>query len=461
MAYDRFDSRGGDRGRWQDDDHHERSYRGSGGGRDDRGFFERARDEVSSWFGDEDSGHRRMDDDRSSGRDNMNWGRSGSRESERGRFERDERQRYGSHQDRGMFGSGGESWGRDRDEHPYGRSQQRGGMFSHDEDRGRGMSRGDRDRGGMSWRDDGPEHGRSSFASRDHGRDDEQRSRISWSPADRPMSGDRDRYEGRSMRGGSGRDDGYRPMTGDYGRGGGGEGRQRSYRSGMGGQDFGRSMYGRQDFSQDQDSDRQYGRTYNYGGWGDRDSQQQSQRGSGSGDDHYSQWRQRQIQELDRDYDDYRREHQSKFENEFSGWRQQRQTKRQMLQSIREHMEVADQNGEHIGTVDCVKGDRIILTKSDPAAGGVHRSFSCSLLDRVEDRVYLTGTAATIRNQLHEEREDRGRDERGGGIFGGLFGGGRSDEDRRDDRSTTSNRPDSEGPHVLDRSFSGTYDDKK
>ena len=137
-----------------------------------------------------------------------------------------------------------------------------------------------------------------------------------------------------------------------------------------------------------------------------------------------------------------------------------------MLQSIREHREVVDENGEHIGTVDKVHGDTVILTRNDPSAGGVHRSFGCSLLSRVEDKVYLSGSAATIRHQLHEERDDnrgRGGSSAGGGIFGGLFGGGRSDEDRKDERpaSTSTNQPQGEGPHVLDRSFSGTYDDDK
>jgi hypothetical protein len=194
-----------------------------------------------------------------------------------------------------------------------------------------------------------------------------------------------------------------------------------------------------------------------------------SRMGGGHHDEHYSSWRQRQIDELDRDYDEYRNEHRSKFENEFSGWRQQRQTKRQMLQSIREHFEVVDQNGERIGTVDKVRGDTIILTKNDPEAGGVHRSFSCSLLERVEgDRVYLSGSKDSIRNQLREERSDEDRSRGGGGILGGLFGGSRDDDDRRRDEGSDSTSMQSsqsgqsgEGPHILDRSFSGTYDDNK
>ncbi|MBO0749794.1 MAG: DUF2171 domain-containing protein [Porphyrobacter sp.] len=36
--------------------------------------------------------------------------------------------------------------------------------------------------------------------------------------------------------------------------------------------------------------------------------------------------------------------------------------------AIKEHMEVIGADGVHVGTVDCVRGDRIVLTKSDSAA---------------------------------------------------------------------------------------------
>ena len=89
--------------------------------------------------------------------------------------------------------------------------------------------------------------------------------------------------------------------------------------------------------------------------------------GSASGlhDPHYGEWRRRQIDALDRDYDEYRRENQSRFENEFSDWRTTRQGKRQLLGNVREHMTVVGSDDEQIGTVDCVRGDQIILTKGD------------------------------------------------------------------------------------------------
>ena len=111
-------------------------------------------------------------------------------------------------------------------------------------------------------------------------------------------------------------------------------------------------------------------------------------------DPHYHSWRDRHMSELDRDYDDYRRENQSRFESDFGSWRERRQQKRGLLGQIREHMEVVGNDDEHVGTVDKVAGDRIILTKSDPESGGAHHSLSCSDIDRVEgDRVILDCSA--------------------------------------------------------------------
>jgi Uncharacterized protein conserved in bacteria len=147
---------------------------------------------------------------------------------------------------------------------------------------------------------------------------------------------------------------------------------------------------------------------------------------------HYEEWRRRQMEGLDRDYGEYRRERQSKFEDDFGGWRQRRQSKRQMLRDIREHMEVSGSDGEHVGTVDRVAGDRIILTRSDPQSGGVHHSLSCSDVDRVEgDRVILECSADKARERWRDESRSRA-----------LF--------EREDQGSA-------GPHALDRSFSGTY----
>jgi hypothetical protein len=156
-------------------------------------------------------------------------------------------------------------------------------------------------------------------------------------------------------------------------------------------------------------------------------------RGGHLHDPHYSEWRQRQIQEIDRDYDEYRREHQSKFESEFGNWRSKRQGQRQMVGKAQEQMEVVGSDGSHVGTVDKVRGDRIILAKSDPNAGGAHHSVPCSWVETVEGKVTLNRTAEQAMNEWRDEERSRA-----------LF-----------------EKPDqgSEGPHVLNRSFSGTYRD--
>ncbi len=151
----------------------------------------------------------------------------------------------------------------------------------------------------------------------------------------------------------------------------------------------------------------------------------------GRHDSDYSQWRSRQIEELDRDYDEFRRENQSRFDSEFSTWRGQRQNKRQMLGNVAEHMEVVGSDGEMIGKVDHVRTDRIILTKID-SPDGRHHSISCTKIDRVEDgKVFLDKTADEARREFSDDTRNRA-----------LF--------ERDDQGE-------DGPHMLNRSFSGTY----
>ena len=149
-------------------------------------------------------------------------------------------------------------------------------------------------------------------------------------------------------------------------------------------------------------------------------------------DRHYSEWRQRQIDALDRDYEDYRRENQSKFDQEVHGWREKRQSQRHHLGRVKEHMEVVGSDGQHVGTVDKVRGDRIILTKSDPNAGGHHHSIPIAWIDAVDEKVTINKTAEEAQRQWRDEETSRA-----------LF--------EREDQG-------SEGPHALDRSFSGTYD---
>ena len=149
-------------------------------------------------------------------------------------------------------------------------------------------------------------------------------------------------------------------------------------------------------------------------------------------DPHYHSWRQRQLDELDRDYEEFRREHQARFEDEFGSWRERRMQKRSLLGQIREQMEVVGSDDQHVGTIDCVAGDRIVLTKSDPESGGVHHSLSCADVDRVEgDRVILDMAAEQARQRWRDESRERA-----------LFE--RSDQGEMGDRA-------------LNRSFAGTY----
>lgn len=239
----------------------------------------------------------------------------------------------------------------------------------------------------------------------------------------RTFSSDRDydRYE-RSPRW---RDEGYRrPYTGrqsgrsDYGSERGG------YRPFTG--DYGRSS----EFERESAFDRSgYGSNWDRGqsqrGWGGAAS------ASGLHDRDYSSWRSRQIDELDRDYDEFRRENSSRFETEFGTWRQTRETKKQLIQQLTEHMDVVGSDNEPVGKIDHIKSDRIILTKND-SPDGRHHVIGCSRFDRVEDgRLILDQPASQIQQSFDEQKRSRA-----------LF------EDER---------PDDSGPHMLNRSFSGTY----
>lgn len=60
---------------------------------------------------------------------------------------------------------------------------------------------------------------------------------------------------------------------------------------------------------------------------------------------------------------------------------------------IRDHMEVTDSAGRHVGTVDSVDNDRIKLTKSD-ASDAAHHYLDMEMVDRIEEnRVYLKAGA--------------------------------------------------------------------
>jgi hypothetical protein len=56
---------------------------------------------------------------------------------------------------------------------------------------------------------------------------------------------------------------------------------------------------------------------------------------------------------------------------------------------IKEHMEVADCKGQHVGTVDEVKDDAIKLTRSD-SGDEMHHFLSLEDVEKIDDnRIYL------------------------------------------------------------------------
>ncbi|MBC7985267.1 MAG: DUF2171 domain-containing protein [Sphingomonadaceae bacterium] len=167
-----------------------------------------------------------------------------------------------------------------------------------------------------------------------------------------------------------------------------------------------------------------FGAPYAFGGVGDeRDTARR-------GDDQYRGWRERQLAEYDRDYDEFRRENQSRFDSEFGQWRDKRRQQRLAVGTVREDQEVVGSDGEHVGKVDYIKGERIILARQDPAAGGQHHSIPSSWVDEVSDKVTLNRTADEAKRAWREADE-------GNAMFGGR----------------------ERGPHMLNRSFSGTYDE--
>ena len=60
---------------------------------------------------------------------------------------------------------------------------------------------------------------------------------------------------------------------------------------------------------------------------------------------------------------------------------------------IKEHMEIVDYRGQHVGTVDDTKDDAIKLTKSD-SADDMHHFVALDDVDKIADnRIYLKESA--------------------------------------------------------------------
>jgi hypothetical protein len=161
---------------------------------------------------------------------------------------------------------------------------------------------------------------------------------------------------------------------------------------------------------------------------GQRGQQQQGGGQQRQFDPHYSQWRERQMQQLDQDYEEYCRETQSKFDSEFGAWRERRGQQRQAVGRVKEHMEVVGSDGSHVGTVDGTSGESIVLTRNDPNAGGIHHRIPCAWVESVDQQVKLNLTAEEAMNRWREEGQSQALFERqeNGGF-----------EDERSERSTS------------------------
>src|SRR4051794_35135557 len=119
MAYDRYDPRDrsrDERSRWSDDRFTGRDrpttgdWRGERGGHpDERGFFDRASDEVASWFGDDEAERRRREDRMRDEREGFRGARPSDYNRERGSDRNRDRDRGDWNDNRGAFAAGGSS----------------------------------------------------------------------------------------------------------------------------------------------------------------------------------------------------------------------------------------------------------------------------------------------------------------------------------------------------------------
>lgn len=111
-------------------------------------------------------------------------------------------------------------------------------------------------------------------------------------------------------------------------------------------------------------------------------------------------------------------------------------------------MDVVGYDGSHVGTVDKVRGDRILLTKNDDDAEGRHHSIPSSWIATVDTEVKLSKTADEAKRHWRDEERNQAlfRDEavrsndRGSGI----------------ERSSGDDDSDDHG-RMLNRSFPGTH----
>ena len=72
---------------------------------------------------------------------------------------------------------------------------------------------------------------------------------------------------------------------------------------------------------------------------------------------------------------------------------------------IQEDMAVVGSDGEHVGTVDKVEGDRIKLTKED-SANGRHNFVSCEMAESIEDGTITLSQTAEEAISAFDEFDD-------------------------------------------------------
>ncbi|HEX7821764.1 MAG TPA: DUF2171 domain-containing protein [Sphingobium sp.] len=82
---------------------------------------------------------------------------------------------------------------------------------------------------------------------------------------------------------------------------------------------------------------------------------------------------------------------------------------------IKQHMEVTDAGGQHLGTVDEVDGDTIKLTRSD-SSDGQHHYVDFDAVDRIEDnRLYLKDGFAPQARAAEQQSQAGAQQPFGGG----------------------------------------------
>lgn len=302
-------------------------------------------------------------------------------------------------QDRSSYGAQG-----------YGQRQERGGWNDGDRDWNDHGSRSYGNYGGYSGQDRDRDYGQRNYGNSDWGSRDSGARSYGQQDQGRSYGYDRDRNRGGDDLRGYDRDRGFFDRAGDEVR----------------------SWFGDEEAERRRRQDQRY--------------DEQQARNEGHADSHYGEWRRSRIQEFDRDYDEYRRENAQRFSNEFDSFRTERTGQRDALRRVTEHMEVLGSDGSHVGTVDKVRGDRIILTKNDTDAEGRHHSIPSRWIQTVDDKVTLRKTA--------DEAKDHWRDEEQSGA---MFGADKTKSTTTDQNATRDGSQDWSTTGNLNSSFKGTY----